>query len=266
MQIDNRDVNKKNIYTDLVERFEQEDVNFFIGRNMLEYTIIPRHKRGFDDLSIRRVIANEDIEKIKKEVIDSDATTSISDQVLPFENHNDRRSLIFTGTGSAIPSKTRNVSGMYITSKSNDAKDDLAGILFDPGEGTMGNLYRLWKAEYGEDCDLATKIRNIKLVWISHPHADHHLGILRLLYLRSRYIQDFSSLENRLIIVASSPIFDFLNNYTQRCATDLVDTYRKYIHVSYISFDCATVLTTSLLYRLNPSTFFSRQIKARTIM
>jgi hypothetical protein len=45
-------------------------------------------------------------------------------------------SFIFTGTGSAIPCKHRNVTGMYVEMK------DGKGMLLDVGEGTLGQLIR----------------------------------------------------------------------------------------------------------------------------
>ena len=205
---------------------------------MLEYTIIPRHKRGFNNLSVRKEISSEDCDKIAKEISDSGAV--INEGITSFDGE-DKRRLIFTGTGSAIPSKNRNVSGMYVTSKSNKEKDDLAGILIDPGEGTIGNLMRLWKGESYQASDIIEKIKNIKLVWISHPHADHHLGLLRLLHLRSQYIKDFSLIENKLFVLGSPPIFDFLDNYSKSCANEFINSYCKYMVLS-VFLNCVCYL------------------------
>jgi ribonuclease Z len=48
----------------------------------------------------------------------------------------------------------------------------------DFGEGSMGQLFRL----FGHDQKrLDAIILNIKCVFISHIHADHHLGLISLL-------------------------------------------------------------------------------------
>jgi ribonuclease Z len=76
--------------------------------------------------------------------------------------------ILFLGTGSAIPSKYRNVTGIHLTFKQ-------GGIVLDAGEGTLGQMYR----KFGEK--LGTVVANTKVIWISHMHADHHLGAVKLI-------------------------------------------------------------------------------------
>ena len=63
------------------------------------------------------------------------------------------------------PGKYRNVSSNLI-SKPN------ANILLDCGEGT-------WKQLLDQNIDITNKPL---LIWISHVHSDHHLGILNLIF------------------------------------------------------------------------------------
>ena len=44
------------------------------------------------------------------------------------------------------------------------------------GEGTLGQLVAL----FGRN-GTATLLRRLQMVWVSHSHADHHLGLPRLL-------------------------------------------------------------------------------------
>ena len=81
----------------------------------------------------------------------------------------------FCGTGAAIPSKYRNLSGIYFHFF------ERGGILLDSGEGVCGQLTR----RYGAD-KFKTLLENLKVVWISHIHADHHSGLPSLLRLRNR--------------------------------------------------------------------------------
>ena len=53
------------------------------------------------------------------------------------------------------------------------------GIMLDCGEGAMSALYR----RFGEG--VADVVRGVRLVWISHMHADHHLGLIALLEART---------------------------------------------------------------------------------
>lgn len=78
--------------------------------------------------------------------------------------------VVFLGTGSAIPSKFRNVSSVLLRL----AED--RSVLMDAGEGTLGQLRR----RFGAD-GAARVLRSVGCVWISHMHADHHLGLLAVL-------------------------------------------------------------------------------------
>ena len=83
-------------------------------------------------------------------------------QTLPSED----AELTFLGTGSALPSKYRNVAGTLLR------VPGCGSYLFDCGENTLGQLKRVYGPAMMKEilCDL-------KLIWISHLHADHHLGL-----------------------------------------------------------------------------------------
>ena len=83
--------------------------------------------------------------------------------------------VLFLGTGSAVPGKYRNVSGILV-----DLVD--SALLLDAGEGTYGQLMRALGAREAQHLLL----RKLRCVWISHMHADHHLGLPRLLSRRAR--------------------------------------------------------------------------------
>jgi ribonuclease Z len=83
--------------------------------------------------------------------------------------------LIFLGTGAAIPSKYRNVSGILL--RMQNPQDGC--LLLDCGEGTLGQMQR----RLGVDA-AAAALRGLACVWISHIHADHHMGVLSILAAR----------------------------------------------------------------------------------
>ena len=83
--------------------------------------------------------------------------------------------LIFLGTGAAIPSKYRNVSGILLRMQSPDD----ACLLLDCGEGSYGQMQRRLGVEQA-----AAALRGLACVWISHIHADHHMGVLSILAAR----------------------------------------------------------------------------------
>lgn len=92
----------------------------------------------------------------------------------PESSFPDEFGITFLGTGSAIPSKYRNVTGIFARLSHDHA------MLLDCGEGTVGQLFR-WLRTYNAFVEALTAI---KCVFISHMHADHHLGLLRLLETR----------------------------------------------------------------------------------
>ncbi|KAJ1511101.1 hypothetical protein HMI54_001047 [Coelomomyces lativittatus] len=110
--------------------------------------------------------------------------------------------LVPLGTGSACPSLLRNVSSILLSTPS-------MAMLLDCGEGTMHQLARLFPMN---DCDnnnnnnnthdnihntsrppaslhvvyqryphLKAFMRHLQFVFISHMHADHHLGLVQVL-------------------------------------------------------------------------------------
>lgn len=83
--------------------------------------------------------------------------------------------VVFTGTSSAVPSKYRNVSGMFVR-----LDDRGNAVVLDGGEGTYGQLAR----RYGEE-GAGDRLCRLHVIWISHMHADHHLGIMRLIKERA---------------------------------------------------------------------------------
>lgn len=73
--------------------------------------------------------------------------------------------IICLGTGSSNPSKYRNVSATLLR------VPGCGSYLFDCGEGTLGQLRRLYTPSEMKDL-----FSDLKAIWISHLHADHHLG------------------------------------------------------------------------------------------
>lgn len=175
---------------------------------LLEYALLPLSKQGFQNQNVfiqHWKMSKQEGEETLKASGAVDLAKSISTEKQERERLNPlsgdkakqvEAEILFTGTGSAIPCKHRNVSGIYVRMENGNS------MLLDVGEGTVGQILRA-----KQDEDKSTTLSNIKAVWISHPHADHHLGILRLLAERARVADD------PLIIIAPNNLRNFLSEY-----------------------------------------------------
>ncbi|XP_042858689.1 ribonuclease Z, mitochondrial-like [Penaeus japonicus] len=111
--------------------------------------------------------------------------------------------VIFLGTGSCIPNKTRNTSGILI-----NISDDKC-LLMDCGEGTYGQLVRLLGLS---EADKA--LRNLAAVYVSHLHADHHIGFINILLGRRKAFHRAGITKiPKLALLAPQKILAYLISY-----------------------------------------------------
>ena len=193
---------------------------------LLEYALLPLSKQGFqnyDAFDRQWKMMKQDGEDTLKasgalEFIQRNSSQTNANSIVSMDI-NTEAEILFTGTGSAIPCKHRNVSGIYVKMENGNS------ILLDIGEGTIGQLLRAKQNE-----DYSVTLSKIKAVWISHPHADHHLGILRLLAERKMVTDD------KLIIIAPSNLRFFLQEYEE---------LEPSIKGSYSFLDCREISTKS---------------------
>jgi len=82
----------------------------------------------------------------------------------------DRLLVCMLGTGCAVPSKHRAPAAIYLHAFSR------GGVLLDAGVGSLGQLQALFGPEGARGA-----LRGLSAIFISHHHADHHLGLMRLL-------------------------------------------------------------------------------------
>jgi ribonuclease Z len=84
------------------------------------------------------------------------------------------------GTGSSSPSKYRNVSATLLH------VPGYGYYLLDCGENTLGQINRVFGYEKTREI-----LQNLRMIWISHLHADHHLGTASL--IRAWYQENYGS-------------------------------------------------------------------------
>lgn len=213
-----------------------EDLRTIKACAMMDYVLMPRLRRGLNRSTMKGMYPTNTIADQKEQVTKSGAVECAS-SVFSIEdgindsgldvNSSDFGELIFTGTGSAVPCKHRNVTGMYLRMNNGNS------LLLDVGEGTVGQLLRSWKSTLPSDKNASdeyhSRLKSIKAVWISHPHADHHLGLLRLLSERAA----ICGKNIPIILMAPSDMFAFLDEY--RLVVPEIDK-------TYVPVDCCDMI------------------------
>ncbi|XP_037872665.1 ribonuclease Z, mitochondrial isoform X2 [Bombyx mori] len=113
--------------------------------------------------------------------------------------------LVFLGTGSCIPSKTRNTSCFVLH------VDEHSSIVLDCGEGSFGQMVRF----YGPK-KVNAFLRTVKAIYISHLHADHHIGLIGLLQARREAFEESSATPEAAYLLAPGQIVSWLSVYNQQ--------------------------------------------------
>ncbi|KAJ5167458.1 uncharacterized protein N7482_006239 [Penicillium canariense] len=119
------------------------------------------------------------------------------------------------GTGSSAPSKYRNVSATLLHAPV------YGYYLLDCGENTLGQMNRIFGYEKTREI-----LQNLRMIWISHLHADHHLGTASV--IRAWYQENYGAeskpaepehdlkkilQEKRLAVVSDEMMIAWLEEY-----------------------------------------------------
>jgi ribonuclease Z len=65
---------------------------------------------------------------------------------------------------------------------------DWGNILLDAGEGTWGQMARYFGTDRARDSNVWQALRELKCIFVSHVHADHHSGLAKILAIRKQVI------------------------------------------------------------------------------
>ncbi|KAL2147594.1 hypothetical protein VTI28DRAFT_8048 [Corynascus sepedonium] len=106
--------------------------------------------------------------------------------------------IIPLGTGSAMPSKYRNVSATLIR------VPGWGSYLLDCGENTLGQLRRAFGRQGADEI-----VRDLRAIYISHVHADHHLGTISIM---ARW-REVAPENTKLALIATSKYQDFVREF-----------------------------------------------------
>lgn len=163
-----------------------------------EFVLRPKGKKviHIEPLGLIEDTSRKELEAVQgtKEAIEQYrlVTKHISDQSETYPE------LITFGTGSAVAGKLRNASCILIN------LSETSSMLMDCGEGSFGQLQRFYGQERTQQI-----MRNLKSIFISHLHADHHIGLLSFLLCRKQLQQQDTSLQP-LILYAPDTVQQFL--------------------------------------------------------
>lgn len=146
--------------------------NVFSADRGIKHLLMPNFRRATQDevvhdIDLTKVKDEMDPEVLKLAEAAQHAVVQDQEAMLKWRELVARpdTEVITLGTGSALPSKYRNVSATLVR------VPGIGNYLFDCGEGTLGQLQRVFNPE-----EMVDVLKNLRMIWISHLHADHHLG------------------------------------------------------------------------------------------
>lgn len=65
---------------------------------------------------------------------------------------------------------------------------DWGNLLLDAGEGTWGQMARYFGTDPARPSNVWLALRDLKCIFISHAHADHHSGLAKILAMRKKVL------------------------------------------------------------------------------
>lgn len=148
--------------------------------------------------SLQQVVVNTEGVTVDDSLVQKQPLSELFDEHIPEEYHDrkhavleseavsldpdaallkDRVQVITLGTGSALPSIHRNViSSLVRVPRLRDGAIEYRLVLLDGGENTFGALQR----NFGHG-HLARVLQELRMIHLSHLHADHHLGLVSVI-------------------------------------------------------------------------------------
>ncbi|CAG9327188.1 unnamed protein product [Blepharisma stoltei] len=185
----------KEINSDEAESLKKIYPNAVIPQLLMKIKLSPAQNRGID---IAEAIKPFNYEEAIKAVQGLNFESEAQCHGLPYENVIDIKKLgadpeiLLLGTASMKPGKYRNVSSTWLGGWG-------GSLLLDCGEGTYSQLIRRFGSSINQ------VLLDLSGILISHLHADHQIGIIKLLHERAKLTN------SPIIVVAPSNFEVYLN-------------------------------------------------------
>ncbi|XP_076322011.1 ribonuclease Z [Tachypleus tridentatus] len=175
------------------------------AENLMKFHLRPR--KGLDRESVIQLDASSYVQEAYNSPGLEECVKELATKLNLFPNGNGQEGneypeVIFLGTGSSIPSKVRNVTSILVNISPEKS------ILLDCGEGTNGQILRYYGIEEGNSI-----LRHISCIFVSHLHADHHLGLIEVLKARSLAFIQQGERNSPVDLLAPKQIIHWLQNY-----------------------------------------------------
>jgi len=81
-------------------------------------------------------------------------------------------------------------------------------MLIDCGDGTVKQLATLFN-----DKDLMEVLTSLRCIYISHPHADHHAGVIGVLLAIQKTCKSLGRQPQKVVCLLPTPIIGWLLQY-----------------------------------------------------
>ncbi|CAL8095069.1 unnamed protein product [Orchesella dallaii] len=179
-------------------------VPVIMGTTLLKYVLRPNPE--IDSSSSLTIDPQESV----REVFESEVFASKLEKLktklstLPQTGTDLYPEFLFLGTGSCIPNKTRNTSGILVHTDPDNY------ILMDCGEGTYGQLVRFFGSNNVERI-----LSKLKAIYISHLHADHHIGLVQVIRKRFAALRSMNLPPSPVYLLAPHQIQTWLHLYNK---------------------------------------------------
>ena len=133
--------------------------------------------------------------------------------------------VVFLGTGSMKPSRYRNVSSILVEWLPNNH------MMFDCGEGSHIQLIDHYGYQHYEQM-----LMGLRIIFISHIHSDHNLGLLDLISERTKLLKKhgLNLQANKLFLILPANVVPWYNSYCKNvenlnegCSVIFIQALRK---------------------------------------
>ena len=98
------------------------------------------------------------------------------------------------------PTNYRGASAIYLFNKGH-------GILMDSAEGSYGQLWD----HFGSKARVDQVLLRTRVVFITHIHGDHQLGVLKIMFERDRLLAKDST--DDLYVVTPTPMLQWMQDF-----------------------------------------------------